>query len=332
MMLGACRGSPAAATPPVPPSDYADAGAVFDKDEIVPSAAFTDFTAVAATDIQSFLEHDPYTGSSFLATYQSNGVLFSSAVISAAQTYRINPIVLVVAVEATGGLVADTVYPHGATSVEYVFGCGCAVPSDPTTCDTDAAGLDVQLGCYASALRASLDQIATSGATAGGWGPGMMQTSLDGLKVDPKDDSTAALYQYDPVVGAGKSGNSLFWSIWLEYTTALQYPGPAEGSTGGGTGATALTGDPCVSAADCAIADAICATGSQYPGGMCTSKCSGSCGGVDAFCADFTAGGYCLAMCNTTDSASCRPGYKCSLVMPSGADAGAAPEDVCVPM
>ena len=226
-----------------------------------------------------------------------------------------------------GGLVADGVYPQTSVPVEYLFGCGCSVPSDLTTCAVSTAGLDVQLACYASALRTSLDEIAVSGETAGGWGPGVPSVSLDGVTVTPEDNSTAALYQYNPVVGTGHTGMSLFANIWVEYARALSYATPASAAQG----ATSLVGDACLSAVDCAFTGALCATGAGYPGGMCTEKCSGSCAGVDAFCADFTAGGYCLAVCNPTDPASCRAGYSCTLVMPSGAPAGTAAENVCTP-
>ena len=322
-----CKGAPPSTTVIVPASDTADSGFPFDPDEIVPSAGLTDDAAETTASIQTFLEHDPYAGSSFLATYQSNGVLFSAAVTNAATAFRINPIVLLVAVEAQGGLVADATYPQSAPFlIDYLFGCGCGVPSMLATCAPSAAGLDVQLGCYADALRTSLDQIASTGETTGGWGPGKTGVTLDGVTVIPRDDSTAALYAYDPVVGHGESGNSLFANIWREYTLALSYGVPLRAS--GGTG---IVGDPCVSAADCGFDHAVCATGASYPGGMCTSPCAGACPGVDAFCADFTQGGFCLTLCSPANPASCRTGYACTYVKPSGAPAGTSPENVCVP-
>jgi hypothetical protein len=311
----------------VPAQDYADSGVPFNPDEIVPNAAFTDFQALSAAQVQSFLEHDPYPASqSFLATYQSNGQLFSASVFSVAQTYRINPIVLLVAVEAVGGLISQSHYPGAASAVDYLFGCGCTLPTDAAACGQDAAGLGAQLACFADGLRASLDQIAATGQTAGGWGPGIPVTTPDGFTVDPADASTAALYQFDPIAGTGRTGNALFWNIWREFTRDLSYEDPQ-----GDTSAVAGVGDPCVAASDCALSNAICATGSGYIGGMCTAKCSGSCSASDAFCADFTAGGFCLVLCNPTVPASCRQGYGCTLVKPSGAPPGTASQYVCTP-
>lgn len=328
LLVPACKGSQASPGFVVPPEDTVDSGFPLDPNEIVPSAAFTDFGAETAQAIQTFLAHNPYNGASFLSTYQSNGVLFSAAVASAATKFRINPIVLLVAVEAQGALVDDTAYPPVTeVSVDYLFGCGCSVASVLATCDAASAGLDVQVGCLADQLRTSLDQIGASGQTAGGWAPGKTSATVDGKQVTPKDDSTAALYEFDPRVGSGTSGNLLFEAIWLEYTLAFSYGVPL----GANPGATALVGDPCVAASDCGFVHPICATGASYPGGMCTSKCKGSCPGQDAFCADFTQGGYCLTLCNPTVPASCRAGYSCALVQPSGAPAGASAANVCVP-
>jgi hypothetical protein len=113
--------------------------------------------------------------------------------------------------------------------------------------------------------------------------------------------------------------------VWQELIQALSYGVPE-----GPTGATSMVGDPCVSASDCNYPSALCATGSGYVGGMCTSKCTSTCPSEDAFCADFTAGGFCLAVCNPTDPASCRAGYACTLVDAFGVDAGGA-ADVCTP-
>lgn len=325
--LAAACGSGAASAPtsPLPTADLSARDVAASRDEIVPAAAFTDYSALTAAQVQAFLEKDPYAGKSFLATYQSNGLALSAAVARVAETYRISPIVLLVALEAEAGLVAATATPEPPTRADYVFGCGCTVPSVATSCAASAAGLDVQLACYAGALRASLDAIAQTGQTAGGWAPGRSGTTLDGVTVKPVDASTAALYQYDPVAGDGQSGGSLFANIWGEFAAALSYTPPK-----GGT-ATAEVGDACLASSDCALAGGLCAAGANYPGGMCTAKCAGSCAGSGSFCADFTSGGFCLAVCNPTVPASCRTGYACTLVEPSGAPAGAPPAYVCTP-
>jgi hypothetical protein len=300
-------------------------GVPFDPDEIIPEAAFIDSSTLGAIQIQDFLNLTPYGSPSFLATYQSSGILAANAIADAAASYGINPIVFLVRAEVAGGLVGAQRYPLPASQVEYVFGCGC---TSPTTCDASFAGFDKQVDCLGDALRTSLDQIASAGATAGGWAPGVAAVTLDGDHVTPADASTAALYQYDPIVGQGKSDNWLVWNIFQLYANALMYAPPPTSSDD----ATAEVGDPCFTASDCAIGSPICWTGAKYPGGLCTSSCNGSCPGSDSFCADFSGSGYCLAVCNSTDPASCRTGYACSLIkqfMPSSSTGAGT---VCTPL
>jgi hypothetical protein len=301
-------------------------GATFDANEIVTEAAFTDGLAFGAREIEMFLSLTPYGGPSFLATYQSGGVLAEDAIATAAANYGINPLFFLVRAEVAGGLIGDPTYPPGlASQVEFVFGCGCTSPS---TCDPSFAGLDKQVDCLGSALRTSLDQIAATGHTAGGWGPGIAAKTLDGVSVTPADASTAALYQYDPIVGQGKSDNWLVWNVWQHYANAVMYMAPPDPVAG----ATAQIGDACFAASECAFASPICATGKGYPGGLCTSKCSGSCPGMDAFCANFTSSGFCLAVCNPTDPASCRANYSCTLVSQFGGPSPTKSANVCTPL
>jgi hypothetical protein len=317
-------GSTPAPGPVLQPSDLVPTpGAKFDPNEIIPYPGFVDSLSISPQEIQGFLAMNPYGTTSFLATYQSSGILAADSIAAAATTYRINPIVLLVRAEIEGGLIGAQTYPLPSQEVEYLFGCGC---TSPTTCDPAFAGLDKQFDCLGSALRLSLDQIAANGETAGGWAPMRSAVTLDGVKVTPVDASTAALYQYDPVVGQGKSDNWLVWNLWELYTTFLSYIPPVDPAGD----ATAEVGDPCRQASDCAFGNPLCET--EYPGGLCTTTCSGSCEGIGAFCADFQKSGYCLAVCNPTDPASCRAGYSCILTQQYMSSGPIASNNVCFPM
>jgi hypothetical protein len=192
-------------------------GTTFDKNEILDLASFTD-TQIERDTLQCFLEHTPYSHPSFLSTYVSNGIRASDALIGVGAKYGINPFVLLVRLEVTQGLVEQAGYPAPSSRVEYVFRCGC-VSADQ--CDPSLAGLDKQLDCLARELRASVDEVKANGMTPGGWGTRQAATTLDGEQVMPKDESTAALYQYEPIVGTGKRGNWLFWNVWQKYAAAL---------------------------------------------------------------------------------------------------------------
>jgi hypothetical protein len=220
-------------------------------------------------------------------------------------------------------LLGEEFYPSTPSRVEYVFGCGC--PGGGASCDPRLAGFDVQVNCLAQGLRRSLDDIKANQITDGGWGPGTTKTSLDGAKVTPADEATAALYQLDPRVGAGSAGNWLFWNIWQNYTAYLNYTG------GQGTPMGAWIGDPCKSDSVCDFPGGTCAT--NYPGGLCTAQCTKDCptlsGRVPTFCAAFNQGGYCLPVCSSSIAGSCRDGYTCQPNVKSFADPSVV-SDVCV--
>jgi hypothetical protein len=307
--------------------DLQASGGSFDPDEILDPASMQDTTALDSNGIEQFLQQTPYGGTSFLAAYSSNGVPASDAIAAAAARYAIDPIVFLVRAEMDQGLVVSTGYPSPASRVEFAFGCGCTAPG---ACDPTYAGFDVQVDCLGAALRDALDAVAATGQTVGGWGPNLASTTLDGVAVTPQDDSTAALYQYTPVVAVGKAGgNWLFWNLWQEFAGALGYSPPA-----GAPGPTSWIGDACAGSGVCSYdgTEGTCAT--QFPGGLCTLTCSTSCPSsssqAQTFCADFgSEGGFCLAVCNPSDP-QCRSGYVCQSVKQFGDTATS--QDVCFPM
>jgi hypothetical protein len=304
-------------------SDLVGSGS-FSPDEIVASAPMQDEGTLDATKLAAFLHTTPYGRSSFLAEYSSHGVSSVSAILAAARASTINPLVFLVRAEMDQGLVGSASYPSPASRVEYAFGCGCAAPGD---CDPAYAGFDVQVSCLGAVLRESLDAVAAHGKTDGGWGPGATGTTIDGVQVTPKDDSTASLYQYTPVVAQGQpGGNWLFWNLWQKYASALAYTGPATGGSG-------WIGDACSTGATCSYEGTAGTCATQFPGGLCTLACTSSCpsatGQAQAFCADFGAqGGFCLAVCNVADP-QCRPGYTCQSVKQVGDTTSS--QDVCFP-
>lgn len=287
-------------------------GPKFDPNAILDLGSFTDTFGLDATQIQNFVKHTPYKRPSFLETYQSNGIRAVDAIVKVAQKYRINPLVFLVRLEMAQGLVGEQFYPFPPSRVEYAFACGC---SGPTSCAPALAGLDKQLDCLGRAFRTSLDEVTASQQTSGGWGPGKQQLSVDGKKVTPADASTAALYQYSPVVGTGKSGNWLFWNIWQMYALALDYQAPV----GSGGTSNAWVGDACAADALCDYGGGTCLTDARAPGGMCSASCTtkdcpSAADRPATFCANFASGasatGMCLLVCNPAAPA-CRTGYTC---------------------
>ncbi len=310
--------------------DLVGSQATFDRNGIVDLASFTDWQSITGAQVQQFLERTPYNRGSFLGTYQSNGIRAADAILRTAARYKLNPLVFLARAEMAQGLVGEEFYPAPPSRVEYVFGCGCVSGQGGASgaCNPALAGFDTQVDCLGRALRTSLDDITSSGATAGQWAPGQARLTLDNLSVTPADASTAALYQYTPVVAfQSAGGNWLFWNLWQKYALAVGYFGGGSVATG-----SAFIGDACKVDATCAYAGGICTA--SYPGGLCTAACTGDCI-VDpahgpTFCADFQAqGGYCLAVCNP-DAPACRTGYACKKVAKLGDSAASA--NVCLPL
>jgi hypothetical protein len=306
--------------------DLLSAAGGFDPNEILDSASMQDATAFDGPGIEAFLQQTPYGGASFLATYASHGVAASDAVVAAAAQFHVNPLVLLVHAEMDQGLVASSTYPSPSSRVEFAFGCGCVAPG---RCDPSYQGFDKQVTCLASALRDRLDAIAAAGTTANGWGPAVTTTTLDGVAVTPADDSTAALYDYAPVVAQGHAGgNWLFWNVWHGYAAVLGYAPPS-----GPTGASSWIGAACTGSGSCAYDGTAGTCATQFPGGLCTLACDTSCPSsptqVGTFCADFGAqGGFCVGVCNPADP-QCRSGYTCKSVAQHGASGTTA--NVCFP-
>lgn len=288
--------------------------APFDKNTIVDTAAFTDVDGLDVKVVQKFLHKNAYDRSSFLETYQSNGVTAADAIARASRTYRINPLVFLVEAEAREGLVGEVEYPFPPERVEYVFRCGCL---EKDNCLPALAGFDRQVDCLGRAYRVALDAIAASEQTPAGWGKDKTSTTLDNVKVTPTTEATAAVYDHMPRVAEGAAGGAwLFWNVWNLYAGAIDYAGPIGGPSGG-----AWIGDQCISAAGCGFEKATCAT--NYPGGLCTVSCKGDCPSQpdkpESFCADFkTNGGFCLRVCNP-NAPACRDGYMCSRLKRFGA-------------
>jgi hypothetical protein len=284
----------------------AKADAKFDQNNVIDPAAFTDIETIKAAKVQGFLHRGPYDRSSFLETYQSNGVRASDAIAAAALNYQINPLVFLIFAEMVQGLIGEREYPFPPERVEYVFRCGCL---GQTSCLPILAGFDRQVDCLGQALRDALDEIKNSKAqkTTSGWGPNSASTTLDEVKITPANDATAALYdQLGHVNQGGTGGTWLFWNIWQLYAPKLDYAGPV-GSVSG-----RWIGEPCAVDAACGFENGVCAT--NYPQGLCTAACTGDCPAdpakPEALCAKFRDGGFCFAKCNP-NAPSCRPGYKC---------------------
>ncbi len=199
-------------------------GVTFDPTNVMTDSAFVDTSPADVASLLAFLQKTPYDQPSFLATYASNGVTATLAIVRASRKYKINPIVFLAHAERAQGLIGSTAYPFPASRVEFVFGCGCTAPGQ---CDLALGGFDKQVDCVGRALRASIDELTgPNQATDGGWAIGSSTKTIDGALVTPQTNATAALYQYLPLVGSSTNGNKAYFTIYQLYAGALAYFDP----------------------------------------------------------------------------------------------------------
>jgi hypothetical protein len=190
----------------------------FDRHRLLADTAFVDAGAMTEAEIQAFLDETPYGGRSVLATYRSNGRTAAKAIFEAAQTYDINPLLILTRAQLEMSLIGKAAASQ--FSLDYAFGCGCP---DNQQCSTQWRGFDRQVDCMASHMRDYVDDLEAGGATIGGWKIGRAKKTLDGYTITPKNAATAALYTYTPHVGSAGSGNLGHFKIWKKFAAHVGY-------------------------------------------------------------------------------------------------------------
>ncbi len=288
----------------------------FLRNNVVSDEIFTD-QALTADIIQGFFEHTPYNGSrSWLADVEVSGMRASDALVAAANSKNINPLMLLARLQVERSAVSRTQRPS-QHNIDYAMGCGCL---DNQACNTAFKGFDKQMECAANTLRKHFDG---SVAGTGQWRKGKSTKSLDPLFVTPVNHATASLYSYTPWVLQGAGGNWLVWNVTKKYATALQSVTPVTPPGGGGggttdpdpdpsnpdpTGPSAFVGTVCEGSATCNLSSSGVNNGecvnwfdadTSTLFGFCSYDCSGFCtdisGQAPTFCTQIQGAGQCAA-------------------------------------
>ena len=182
---------------------------------------YEDHTSMTSQQILDFLTER----GSFLATpsltdtyKDTDGKTFVPAVYikHLAETYFINPQLILVTMEKESGLVRVSSLPADPPD-GYMGAKGCAHT------------IRAQLDCGVSRMRKYLTDLDTTGQTVSGWAPGVTKKtcagkgcSLENLDVTPANRATAALWTYTPVVGKAWGGTQLYGGAALN--VLLWYP------------------------------------------------------------------------------------------------------------
>lgn len=175
-------------------SMISNAGARFQRDDVLSDEALSDKDAMSVSQVQAFLEKTPYEGKrSVLADYQENGKSASEILHASSVKYGINPLVMLARLQMEQGLIAKTT--ASAYTISIAFGCGC--PHAKKLCEgpngASYRGFANQAECAAGTLRRQVTRASTPLGTVSGWKVGVPKRTSDGISVTPKNGATAAL-------------------------------------------------------------------------------------------------------------------------------------------
>jgi len=193
----------------------------FDPAYIISDDEILSYNSMTADDIQKFLESQ----GSYLANYSANdpdGNKFkiSQIIYDRCQANKINPKFVLVLLQKEEGLIED---PSPSQSrLDWAAGYGCP---DSGGCNVRWQGIWKQIN---SATLQFYDYIENPSDYTYQKGQTYVfenkySTTLDGdVTVTPRNNATAALYNYTPHV---YNGNYNFWKLWRKYFTKLYSDG-----------------------------------------------------------------------------------------------------------
>ena len=291
------------------PTGKADS-AVFNKDNLISDALFTNPSYLSSEHVQAFLEDTPYGTRSYLADVRYNGRSAAEIIVDTGLEYGVNPLVLLVKLQVEYSLVYDDNPSNFALG--HAMGCGCYDGSPD--CSYGPSGFTAQLGCGAASLRNHYDDAEAGGETVSGWAIDKDKKTLDDEWVLPRNAATASLYTYTPWVLEDRGGNWLFWNVFQRFAYHLGVHRPNWG----------WIGSSCEDATTCSYESGMCLETSNH-GGVCSMPCELYCPDSDlpfmsvTFCAEYPGldgetVGQCLARCDRAlfpENDGCATSFTC---------------------
>jgi hypothetical protein len=201
----------------------------FDKNLLITDQELEDYDLLTTAQIQAFLEEKGSVLAGY-STQDTDSVTKSVAEIihNVSNKYRLSPMLFLVMAQKESSAITTSSLTYSIEN--WILGFG--------RCDScseeDAApyrGVANQFNSAGERIREGyLADLEDHGYTISGWGPGRSKTTIDGIEVTPENDATAALYTYNPCVGAYGGGysqygcNSAFQKIWQEWNPGVKYP------------------------------------------------------------------------------------------------------------
>lgn len=201
----------------------------FTKNLLITDREMVDSQLLSVKGIDSFLEEK----GSVLAGYETSDLdgkqrSVAQIIYGISREYTLSPMVFLVMAQKESSAITSGSLTYAIEN--WILGYG--------RCDScseeDAAayrGIANQFRSAADRIRNGyLNDLDERGYTVSGWGPGITKSTIDGIAVTPENNATAALYTYNPCVGAYGGGypqygcNSAFQKLWQEWNPGLRYP------------------------------------------------------------------------------------------------------------
>lgn len=200
----------------------------FTKDNLLTDREFTDTDWLSTNGIQSFLEEQGSILAHTVAT-DIDGTNKSVAEIihRVSEDYTLNPMLFIVLAQKESSAITSGSMTDAISERLLGFGvCDSCSYADAQ----QYAGITTQLESAGYAFRDVYFARLETYGQMNGWGVGITKNSVDGISVTPENKATAALYIYNPWVGAYGGGdsrygaNSLFQKLWQLWNPATRYP------------------------------------------------------------------------------------------------------------
>ncbi len=180
---------------------------VIDYNYIISDEEMAAYQTMSQQDIQDFLQSKNSYLSNLSATLDTGErVSISDIIFRASQDHQINPQFLLVLLQREQSLIEDP--SPTQDQLDWATGYSCL---DGQACSDRWRGIQKQIYSAAEQFRYYYDH-----PEEYTFQPGKTST-VDGVSVTPKNNVTAALYNYTPHL----SGNALFQTLWQRYFTSL---------------------------------------------------------------------------------------------------------------
>ncbi|PIW37197.1 MAG: hypothetical protein COW24_01485 [Candidatus Kerfeldbacteria bacterium CG15_BIG_FIL_POST_REV_8_21_14_020_45_12] len=201
----------------------------FEKDLLITDRDFEYVDYLSTSGIQRFLQEKGSVLQNISASDTDGKNRSVAEIINRVATrHSINPMVLLVMAQKESSAITSSSSSYAIDN--WILGYGRC----DSCSEADAApyrGMANQFTWAARGLRGYVDDINSRGHTVSGWGPGIAKTTMDGISVTPSNKATAALYTYNPCVGAYGGGypnfgcNSAFQKLWQDWNAnTVKYP------------------------------------------------------------------------------------------------------------